>query len=132
MFKKDKSINSGKKVELVLAIQSKGVSVGKKEKWMNSPAVSKDLRNGCNSDLSLNQRGREKNSSYWLELTIKVQILLKEKNLHVAHVKELAWYVRSQVRVTAGADMMFNDLKSAMKARHHWRAPLSTKNVFMD
>ena len=34
-FKKTKSINSGEKVELVLVIQSKGVSLGKKEKWTN-------------------------------------------------------------------------------------------------
>ena len=34
---KTKSINSGKKGELILAIQSKEVSLGKKEKWANIP-----------------------------------------------------------------------------------------------
>ena len=34
---KSMSINSGKKVELLLAIQSKGVSLGKKGKWTNIP-----------------------------------------------------------------------------------------------
>ena len=40
-------------------------------------------------------------------------------NPYVAQIKGPAWYVRFQVRVTAGADMMFNDPKSAMKVGHH-------------
>ena len=40
--------------------------------------------------------------------------------------------VPRQVGVTAGADMMFNNPKSAMKAGHHRRAPINTKNVFID
>ena len=45
-------------------------------------------------------------------------ILPKKKNPHVAQIKEPAWYVRTPVRVTAGAGMMFNDPKSAMIAGH--------------
>ena len=63
MFK-TKSINSGKKVELVLAIQSKGGNFWEERKMdehtRKVQAVGKDLRNGCNLDLSLNRRGREK------------------------------------------------------------------------
>ena len=35
----------------------------------------------------------------------------KKKNPQIAQVNEPAWYVRTQVGVTAGADMMFNDQK---------------------
>ena len=45
---------------------------------------------------------------------------------------ELAWYIWTQVGVTAGADMMFNDSKLAMKAGHHWGAPISTWNVLLE
>ena len=38
---------------------------------------------------------------------------------HVAQIKEPARYVRTQVGVTAGTDMMFNDPKLAIKAIHH-------------
>ena len=56
----------------------------------------------------------------------------KGKKICVTQIKEPACYIRTQVGVTAGADMMFNNSKSAMKAGHHWRAPICTKNVLMD
>ena len=72
--------------------------------------MSKDLRNRCKSDLSLNRQGREK------EFILSKK---EKKNAHVAQIKEPARYVRTQFGVTAGADMMFNDPTSAMKAGYH-------------
>ena len=64
--------------------------------------------------------------------TVKLFRILLCNNPHVVQIKEPAWYVQTQVGITAGADMMFNDTKSAMKAGHHWGAPTSTWNVLLD
>ena len=53
----------------------------------------------------------------------------KKKKQHVVQIKELAWYVQTQVGVTVGADTMFNDPKSAIMAGHHWGVPTSTWNI---
>ena len=97
--------------------------------------MSKELRNRCKSDLSLNRRGREKelfplarvnNKSTNSAVKKKEKKKKKKKNPHVAQIKELARYVWSQVGVTGRANKMFNDPKSAMKAGHHRGAPTST------
>ena len=59
------------------------------------------------------------NFNILMHIYIYIYIYIYIKNPHVAQIKELAWYVRTQVGVTAGTDMMFNDPKLAMKAGHH-------------
>ena len=76
---KIKSINRGKNVEL--AIQSRGISLRKRRTYQKSAAMSKDLRNQCKSDLSLNRRGREKELFPLARVNLKsMNSAEKEKN----------------------------------------------------